>query len=340
MDDTDLPPVKRHVTECHATDEKRQKTDETCVGFSECSPEMYSIESIESEQQYIIEKFWSKIQDKKISIMIPEKNPYRERRLLNYFERFVKLFNNNKCITGDDKVRSVNELLYNIYTVIYTKTPIMSSGIHISSYINDMSMDYINFSLNDIKLAPIREIKKEQSSKENVMSALFWITLNSNNIRIDPKLFFLGTRIDNSRTNKSDKYIPYSNDTTPFVYFLRCLVMRVEKIINSVEFQSENNTVFLTNKNKLETSKYFEKTRNIKVNLCISGCRDTDFFKFDIDPDTDTLNVEMISKPFNIKIENHELISFSNSTQLKLFFSEENGVDANIVVWNKFGFII
>lgn len=343
---TDFPPAKRQMEDQQPETEivplKRGKPDqvETDVNLFKQSNQSFSIDSIESEQNYIVNKFWNKLQKKNISIEIPNKNSYSERRLANYFDRFIKFCNSGKCNTNEEKVRSVNELLYNIYTVIYTKTPIMSSGIQISSYINDTHMDYIDSCMETISISQIRETKKDHISKENVLSALFWITLNFDKIRIDPKLFFLGTRIDNSRQSKSDKYIPYSNDNTPFMYYLRTLISRVEQIINSDEFKSKNDTVILTNKTVIETAKYFEKTKNIKVNLNISGCRDTDFFKFDVDPDTDELRMEMISKPFNIKIENHELISFSNSSQLKMFFHEENGVDANIIVWNKFGFII
>lgn len=339
----DLPPVKRQLNFDDADTEQPSHSKRPAINQDPSREAVsdlnaFAVDSIEAEQRYIIDKLYDKLQNKKITIAIHDGGSYNERRLENYFDRFIKSC--CKAITDDDKVKRVNELLYNIYTVIYTKTPIMSTGVQISSFIGDTSIDYIDSCVSNLKLIPIRESEQDRSSKENVMSSLFWVVLNSGKTRIDPKLFFLGTRIDNSRTKKSDKYLPYSNDNTPFMYFLRTMVTRVEDVLNSEDFKNENSTVILTNKNKIETRKYFEKTRNVKVGVNITGCRDSDFFKFDNDPDSDRLKMEMISKPFNIKIENHEVISFANSIQVKVFYSEDNGVDASVYIWNKFGFII
>lgn len=294
------------------------------------------INSIKNEEKYIIENLIEKLCSSGIIStsenaddieMIAGKHfAFIKRRLNKYISMFSeslsKRHSSTSMINNTDQLNALNEFLYKIKNIFGEcgRSQLLARSLAISSYIY-IKPDIIQKCIDSVKLKNITEPLNEKNSP--VTS--YWLQFNTT-----PLIYFLGTRFDNTKLHKSDRFQLYTGDGSPVLYFFRNLTRKIEEIVNSDQFKRENPKAIVTKGNAISMDEYYENTKYININFDICGCKNPIILKFDNNETGATTSLGLLKK----KIEETELISIMSLLQLKLYLINEN-LNGTIMAWSR-----
>lgn len=313
--------------------DQRDSGDDNCDADSGVD-----INSITNEEHYIVNNLIKRIcsgakiamsdKNDEIETIAGKHYAFIKRRLEKYIGMFSdklnKRFNSTSGpyrVYNIDQLNALNDFIYKIKNIFLDcgRAQIMSRSLTISSYMY-MNPKTMQKCINSVKLTNIKDPRNEKNSQ----ITSYWLHFN-----VTPMIYFLGTRFDNTADRMSDKFQLYSGDGSAVVYFFRGLAQKIEEIVNSDQFKSDNREAVVTKGSTTSMTEFYESTKHIDINFDIRGSKDPIIFKFDTD-DAGKVTLNLMKK----KIEETELISIISSFQLKLYLVNEN-LNGTIMAWSR-----